>query len=161
MNRTQHLLSALAICATLFVIPATPQKRPQATSAEAAIRAVLDVQVAAWNRGDIEGFMQGYWQSDQTTFVSSSGVFRGWQALLDRYRRSYPDRHAMGTLAFSELEITVLGPSAAVVLGRWLLERETDRPAGVFTLVVRRLPEGWRIVHDHTSTFPAPRPAQP
>jgi len=121
---------------------------------EAAIRAVLDEQVMAWNRGDLDGFMAGYWKSDRTVFAGSSGVFRGWQNLLDRYRRGYPDRQAMGRLEFSELEITVLAPDAAVVLGRWQLERAADRPGGLFTLVARKLPEGWRIIHDHTSAFP-------
>lgn len=119
--------------------------------AEAAIRQVLDAQAAAWNRGDVEAFMEGYWKSDATTFSSTSGVARGWQALLERYKRSYPDRKAMGRLTFSDLEITTLGPDAAFVLGRWQLERESDRPGGVYTLVLRRFPEGWRIVHDHTS----------
>ena len=121
---------------------------------EAAIRAVLEAQVAAWNRGDIDGFMQGYWKSEQTAFVSSSGISRGWQALLERYRRSYPDRAAMGRLTFSDLEVTTLGPNAVLVLGRWRLERAKDNPGGVFTLVAQKFPEGWRIIHDHTSTTP-------
>jgi len=114
--------------------------------------------VDTWNRGDIEGFMEGYWKSDATAFVGSSRVLRGWQALLDRYRRSYPHGAAMGQLQFSDLEITPLGPDAALILGRWQLTREKDRPGGVFTLVARRFPEGWRIVHDHTSSVPPPSP---
>ena len=124
--------------------------------AEGELRALLNAQVAAWNRGDLEGFMQGYWKSAETVFASSSGVSRGWQPLLDRYRRNYPDRRSMGVLAFSGLEITVLGPKAAMVLGRWQLKRESDQPGGIFTLVARKFPEGWRIVHDHTSTVPSP-----
>lgn len=119
--------------------------------AGAAIRDLLDRQSAAWNRGDVEGFMAGYWKSEKTTFAGSNGVFRGWQALLERYRRTYPDRAAMGTLTFSELEITTLAPDAALVLGRWHLDRSSGPVGGVFSLVVRKLPEGWRIVHDHTS----------
>lgn len=119
--------------------------------AESALRSLLQAQADAWNRGDIEGFMAGYWKSDRTVFASSSGVLRGWQALLERYRRNYPNRQAMGKLTFSDLEITALGPDAAVILGHWQLEREQDRPGGVFTLVARRFPEGWRIIHDHTS----------
>ncbi len=122
---------------------------------ESDVRAVLDAQVAAWNRGDIEAFMQGYWKSGRTAFVGSSGVSRGWQALLDRYRRNYPDRQTMGTLLFSDIEITMLSPKAALVLGRWQLKREKDAPGGVFTLVARKFSEGWRIVHDHTSARPA------
>lgn len=128
---------------------------------EADLRTLLATQAEAWNRGDIEGFMEGYWKSDRTTFASSGGVLRGWHALLDRYRRSYPNRAAMGRLEFSELEITRLGPDAALILGRWQLERKDDRPGGVFTLVARRFPESWRIVHDHTSTVAPAAPAKP
>jgi len=124
---------------------------------ETEIRAVLDAQVAAWNGGDLDTFMQGYWKSEKTEFVGSSGIQRGWQAVLDRYRKTYPDRRAMGTLTFSNLEITVLSPSAALVLGEWRLQREADHPGGVFTLVFRKFPEGWRIIHDHTSAVAAVR----
>jgi uncharacterized protein (TIGR02246 family) len=119
--------------------------------AEEALRRLLTTQAAAWNRGDIEGFMEGYWKSDQTTFSGSSGVSRGWQALLDRYRKNYSTRAIMGHLEFSELEITPLGDDAALILGRWHLDRESGPSGGVFTLVARRFPEGWRIIHDHTS----------
>lgn len=130
--------------------PATARTRVQA--AEATVRALLEAQNAAWNRGDIEGFMTGYWKSENTTFAGAKGVSRGWQALLDRYRRDYPDRAAMGALTFSDLEITVLAPDAALVLGHWHLDRATGPVGGVFSLVVRKFPEGWRIIHDHTST---------
>lgn len=123
-----------------------------AANAESEIRAVLDAQVEAWNRGDLNAFMRGYWKSDKTEFVGSSGVQRGWQAVLDRYRKGYPDKRAMGTLTFSNLEISRLGPEAALVLGEWRLQREADHPGGVFTLVFRKFPEGWRIIHDHTSS---------
>jgi uncharacterized protein (TIGR02246 family) len=119
--------------------------------ADEAIRNLLSAQTAAWNRGDIEGFMQGYWHSDGTTFSGSSGVSRGWQALLERYRKKYSTRAIMGHLEFSELEITALGDEAALILGRWHLDRESGPVGGVFTLVARRFPEGWRIIHDHTS----------
>ena len=122
----------------------------------AQIRAVLDAQVAAWNRGDVDAFMQGYWKSEKTEFVGSTGVFRGWQAVLDRYRKAYPDRSSMGRLTFSDLEITALGPTAVLVLGQWQLDREHDRPGGVFTLVFRKFPEGWKIIHDHTSVVTGP-----
>ena len=116
-----------------------------------ALEALLRAQAAAWNRGDIEGFMAGYWKSPETTFSGADGLLRGWQALLDRYRRRYPDRQAMGRLEFSNLEITLLGDNAALILGQWKLQREKDQPGGVFTLVARRFPQGWRIIHDHTS----------
>ena len=136
---------ALLVC---LAVPFTAEAQKKPSGPESDIRAVLDAQVVAWNRGDIEGFMIGYWKSDKTTFLSSSGVSRGWQALLDRYKRGYPDKQAMGTLAFSELEINLLGRDAAFILGRWAL----DRLGGVFTLVARKFPEGWRIVSDHTSS---------
>ena len=114
------------------------------------IISVMNAQSAAWNRGDIEGFMHGYWNSDKLVFVSSR-VTRGWQPTLENYRRSYPTKEAMGTLTFSELEVTVLSNDAAVVLGSWSLQRANDNPKGKFTLIFRKLKEGWRIVHDHTT----------
>ena len=114
------------------------------------IRKVMDDQAAAWNRGDLEAFMQGYWNSEKLVFVGSE-VTRGWQPTLDRYKGTYGTREKMGTLTFSDLEITVLSKDAAVVLGSWSLARATDNPHGKFTLVFRKFKEGWRIVMDHTS----------
>lgn len=128
------------------------QPADEGDSEAAAVRRVLEEQAAAWNRGDIEAFVEGYWKSDRLTFSGSGGVTRGWDGLLERYRRSYPTRAAMGTLRFSDLEITPLAPDAALVLGRWRLDREKDAPGGSFTLVMRKLSEGWRVVHDHTSS---------
>jgi ketosteroid isomerase-like protein len=128
-------------------------------NAQEAIRAVLVAQAAAWNRGDIEGFMAGYWKSEETTFVGASGVTKGWQSVLDRYRRNYPDKSAMGRLTFGELEIHMLSRDAAYIVGQWQLDREKDRPGGVFTLIARRFPEGWRIIHDHTTAYAATKPA--
>jgi len=116
----------------------------------AAIRKVMDDQAAAWNRGDIDAFMDGYWMSDKLVFVSSN-VTRGWQPTLERYKKNYDSRAKMGTLTFSDLEITVLSKNAAVVLGSWSLAREKDNPHGKFTLIFRRFKDGWKIVHDHTS----------
>ena len=120
------------------------------------IRAVLDAQVAAWNRGDIDGFMEGYARSSKTTFVSGDEVTRGWQTVRDRYAKKYDSREKMGTLTFSGVEITPLGDDAAVALGSWSLQRKGDQPHGKFTLLFRRLPEGWRIVMDHTSAAEPP-----
>ncbi|HEY0322750.1 MAG TPA: nuclear transport factor 2 family protein [Pyrinomonadaceae bacterium] len=129
---------------------AKPNKREQQLMSE--IRAVMDAQVAAWNRGDIEGFMRGYAQSPDTIFVSGDTVTRGWQTVLDRYKKGYDSREKMGQLTFSELEIMPVGKDAAVVLGRWQLQRAGDTPHGRFTLIFRRTRAGWRIVHDHTSS---------
>jgi uncharacterized protein (TIGR02246 family) len=119
-----------------------------------AIRAVLDAQQQAWNRGNIDAFLTGYWHSFDLTFSGSNGISRGWDSVLARYKKNYPDRSAMGTLDFSNLEFRFLGPDAALVLGHWHLKREKDEPGGVFSLVWQRFPEGWRIIHDHTSASP-------
>ncbi len=118
---------------------------------EAVLGQMLALQAEEWNRGDIEAFMQSYWRSPEVTFAGSGGIERGWENVLGRYKRVYPDRGAMGHLTFSQLEITPLGDDAALVLGHWQLQREKDNPGGVFSLIVRRFPEGWRIIHDHTS----------
>jgi len=121
-----------------------------------AIEQLLREQQQAWNRGDIEKFVEGYWRSPELTFSGSSGVQRGWDAVLARYRRSYPDRAAMGQLDFADLEFCFLAPDAALVLGRWHLSRPPDNDAGgVFSLVLQKFPEGWRIIHDHTSAVTA------
>jgi ketosteroid isomerase-like protein len=126
-------------------------KERDRVSAVVQIRSVLRAQQDAWNRGDIDGFMNGYARSKSTVFISEDTLRRGWETVRDRYREKYSDRAKMGTLTFSDLEITPLSPDSAMVLGCWRLERANDRPHGRFTLIFRRLPEGWRIVHDHTS----------
>jgi ketosteroid isomerase-like protein len=108
-------------------------------------------QQTAWNRGDLAGFMKGYWNSPELSFAGTSGITRGWQPVLARYQKNYPDQKAMGHLNFSELEVHLLGMNAALVLGRWHLKRDSDELGGVFTLVLERFPEGWKIIHDHTS----------
>ena len=124
---------------------------PPEDSAPERIVRLLNEQQGAWNRGDVDSFMKGYWNSPELTFASSSGITRGWQAVLTRYRTNYPDRQAMGHLDFSELEVHALGKDAALVLGRWHLQRSSDELGGIFTLIFQRFPEGWRIIHDHTS----------
>jgi uncharacterized protein (TIGR02246 family) len=138
---TCYFLTAALVCA----VP----KQPSNSVAE--IQSVLTAQQDAWNRGDIERFMNGYARSASTVFVSEDEVRRGWETVRERYRVKYSDRTKMGTLSFSEIEVTMLSPEAAAVLGAWRLKRATDEPHGRFTLIFKRLPEGWRIVHDHTS----------
>lgn len=123
----------------------------QDTGSAKAIRKVMDDQAAAWNRGDLEGYMQGYWRSDKLKFVSGDRITYGWQATLDNYRKKYNTRALMGTLTFSDVEITVLSRDAAFVVGSWALAREKDAPRGKFTLLFRKLKGGWRIVTDHSS----------
>jgi ketosteroid isomerase-like protein len=115
-----------------------------------AIKKVMDEQALAWNRGDLEGFMQGYWNSPEMTFVSSGKITKGWQPTLDNYKKSYDSKAKMGILTFSDLEITILGKESAVVLGKWSLQREKDNPHGLFTITFRRFKEGWRIILDHS-----------
>jgi ketosteroid isomerase-like protein len=134
----------------------SPSARAANGGSEADIRAMLDKQVAAWNRADFETFMETYWNSPKTAYVGANGIFRGWQSVLNRYRRTYPDRKAMGTTTFSDLEITMLAPDAALILGHWHLERASGQMGGVFSLVVRKFPEGWRIILDHTSRVDQP-----
>jgi len=120
----------------------------------AAISTVLNAQVTAWNRGDVDAFLDGYWRSPELSFSGSSGITRGWDGVRERYKKKYADRAAMGRLDFSGLEFHFLGPDAALVLGHWHLKREAGDIGGVFSLVWQRFPEGWKIVHDHTSQTP-------
>ncbi len=126
-----------------------------------AIGAVLRAQQSAGNRPDFDAFLEGYWHSPELTFSGSSGVARGWDGVLARYKKNYPDSAAMGQLDFSELEFRFLGPDAALVLGRWHLKRWEDyvtaETGGVFSLVWQRFPEGWKIIHDHTSAVEPPK----
>jgi ketosteroid isomerase-like protein len=122
-----------------------------AQSDEALIRKVLEDQVEAWNRGDIEGYMQGYWNSDSTLFSSGGNLIRGHREVLGRYKKRYGTRELMGTLEFTELEVRRLSPTIALAVGVWRLRRANDEPWGRFTLVLEKKPEGWRITADHTS----------
>jgi len=114
---------------------------------------VLRAQQDAWNHRDLEGFMDGYWKSAELTFFSGAQLTAGWQGALDRYRKTYQsDGKEMGTLEFAALQIEILAPDAAFVRGSWHLTMSDGKtPHGLFTLVFRKLPEGWKIVHDHTS----------
>lgn len=125
-----------------------------ANSSEAAIRDLLDKQVAAWNHHDLEGFMAGYWNSPELTFFSGATVTSGWQPTLERYRKRYQgEGREMGALRFSDLRVDLLAPDAAFVRGAWQLTFSSGKqPHGLFTLILRKLPEGWRIVHDHTTS---------
>jgi ketosteroid isomerase-like protein len=113
---------------------------------------VLDRQVDAWNRRDLEGFMDGYWESPDLTFYSGVTSVSGWKTTLDRYRSRYlGEGQEMGRLQFSDLKIEMLGPDAAFVRRRWQLEMNSGTQGGLYTLVFRKLEGGWKIAHDHTS----------
>lgn len=140
------VLAAISACATGGGGNGAGDPRP-------AIERVLDVQAEAWNRGDLDAFMDGYWRSPDLIFTSGGAVQRGWQTTLDRYRASYgTSPETMGRLTFSDLEVHPLGPGAAWALGRWGLEHgDGGTVGGVFSLVFREIDGRWVIVHDHTS----------
>ena len=115
------------------------------------ILTVMAEQQRAWNTGSAEDFMLGYAKIDSLRFASGGSIYYGWDAMLERYRTSYPDRDAMGILTFPTLDITVLSNDAALVFGKYSLQRKADDPWGWFTLLFREREDGWRIVHDHTS----------
>jgi ketosteroid isomerase-like protein len=152
MGQRKMLFSFVMVATAAFGLVTVLGAAGQVQGTDAALRALLTSQAADWNRGDIDAFMRGYWKSEETTFSGTAGVARGWQTVLDHYHKNYPDRAAMGHLDFSEIEITPLGNDAAMILGRWHLTRDAGPIGGVFTLVARKFPEGWRIIHDHTST---------
>lgn len=149
---------AVAVLAVLLVAPTVWRVAGSAAiereADRAAITGALHEQQTAWNRGDVDEFLEGYWRSPELSFSGSGGITRGWDGVRERYKKKYADRAAMGQLEFSELEFHFLGPDAALVLGHWQLKREMGNIGGVFTLVWQRFPEGWRIVHDHTSQTP-------
>lgn len=122
-----------------------------------AVQRLLRDQIAAWNRGDLNAFMETYWKSPELTFYSGGEIQKGWEAIHERFRRRYQaDGNEMGRLQFADLKIDPLGPDRMLVRGRWKLERKSEKHEGLFTLIVARQPEGWRIVHDHTSASPPP-----
>jgi beta-aspartyl-peptidase (threonine type) len=120
---------------------------------KSAIRTLLSHQVDAWNRGDLEGFMAGYWNSQELTFFSGDKVTRGWQPTLQRYRDKYQAAgKEMGKLDFFDLRVEMMGPNTAFVRGHWhLVMKNKQESGGLFTLVLRKFPDGWKIIHDHTS----------
>jgi beta-aspartyl-peptidase (threonine type) len=117
------------------------------------VRAVWTAQVDAWNRGDLDGFMAGYWNSPDLVFFTNGAETRGWQETADRYRARYrSEGREMGTLDFPQLEFSALGGDAALARGRWRLKMSDGQEStGMTSVVFRRLPDGWRIVHDHSS----------
>jgi ketosteroid isomerase-like protein len=136
------ILGLALVTAAAPAVAATPEEE---------IRQVLEAQTLAWNRGDLDGFLEGYANTPDTTFVSGVDLERGFAAMRGRYRERYASREAMGTLDFTDLDVRVLCADAAVVSGAWELDRKADHPHGRFTLIFRRTPAGWKIVYDHTS----------
>lgn len=125
--------------------------KAQKLSDKTAILKVLENQRQAWNSGDIEAYMQGYWKNDSLLFVGKSGPTYGWQKTLDNYRKGYPDKKAMGFLTFGIKKVEFLAKDKAFVLGSWHLQREKDEPKGYFTLIFRKIDGQWFVVVDHSS----------
>ena len=126
---------------------------------EKAIRGVLDAQVAAWNKGDLDGFMIGYWNDDELSFVSNGVERKGWKTTRDRYEKRYwsgDERPERGELSFTELKVESFSPQAAMVRGRFILKLKSGEDTGLFTLALRKFEGGWKITHDHTSAMCPP-----
>lgn len=149
------LISLYLFCASVTFSGPGPDHRPATPDAEKAIADLLQTQVACWNRGDIDGFMDTYWESEELTFCSSGKITRGWQATKDRYKNNYNTPEKMGHLEFSELEIALLSDNVALAIGSWQLrfaERTGKTPvSGKYSLVLKVIDNRWKIIHDHTS----------
>jgi len=149
-------MRALVLLVGVIVLSAVAGFGESAEVAQAAIRKVIEDQQAAWNRHDLEGFMSGYRNSSELTFFSGPKEAKGWQAALDRYKASYQGAgQEMGKLDFTNLRIEVLAPDAAFARGEFhLTMSDGKKPHGLFTLIFRKFPDGWKIVHDHSSGEP-------
>lgn len=134
----------------MFLLPVTLLAQRNRAE-ENAIRQVMNTQQEAWNRADIETFMEGYWKSDSLKFIGRNGITYGWQTTLDNYKKSYPTPDAMGKLTFTILSLDILSETSAFMIGRWHLKRATDEPGGHFTLLWRKINGKWVIIADHTS----------
>ena len=126
-------------------------KRASDTEDENAIKAVMKMQEQAWSKGDVHQFMEGYWKSEELSFVGRSGINKGWQTTLDNYIKGYPTKDAMGTLTFDILEMNRISDDAYHMIGRYTLVRKEDKPTGLFTLIWKKMDGKWLIVSDHTS----------
>jgi ketosteroid isomerase-like protein len=144
MKKRSLLLSA----AFIFVLTTTASAQ---SPDERVILSILDKQTAAWNRGDIEGFMDGYWQSDSLMFIGKSGITYGWQPTLDNYKRGYPDTASMGKLAFTILQVKRQAKDCFFIVGKWHLTRSIGDIGGHYTLLFKKIKGKWVIVADHSS----------
>jgi ketosteroid isomerase-like protein len=152
MRRSFSPVIVTLVVALLFTSSAALAQNA-ADSEKSAIRALLAHQVDAWNRGDLEGFMAGYWRSPELSFISGTTETRGWEPTLERYRKKYQgEGKEMGKLDFFDLRVEMLAPDAAFVRGHWRLKMKNgEEPGGMFTLILRKFSGGWQIIHDHTS----------
>jgi beta-aspartyl-peptidase (threonine type) len=164
MSVTRMIGSSVLGLAALVGWPGSARAEEGPEDATQAVHALLDRQTADWNKADLEGFLAGYWNSPKLVFQTGGDRVAGFEAIRQRFRRRYQSEgRAMGQLVFSALEVEPLGPEAAMARGRWRLTMpDGTKPGGLFTVIVRKLPEGWKIVHDHTSAAEVtePRPKQ-
>jgi uncharacterized protein (TIGR02246 family) len=164
--RAQRMLRIYRILLITMCLVNIPQivraqnSRDLHAKARTAITQLLTAQQDAWNKGNVDTFMSAYWKSPDLTFSGARGTERGYEAVYNRYKRTYPDRSTMGQLDFSDLDFHFIGNDGALVLGHWHLTRDKASGGdigGVFSLVWQRFPEGWRIIHDHTSAVSPPK----
>lgn len=153
-NPTRNLIAVSILLATCAAICGQESDKNSGETGKREILAAIKTQQAAWNRGDIPAFMEYYWKSEKLTFSSGGKTIRGWKTTKERYEKRYPNKAAMGKVTFSGLEWQSLGKEAALVLGRWQLERD-DPIGGNFSLVFKRIDGRWLIVHDHSSALEA------
>lgn len=144
------LIVASLLVVSLFFSCST-SKRISNSSAEESIKAVMQMQEQAWSDGDVHQFMEGYWKSENLSFVGRSGINKGWQTTLDNYIKGYPTKDAMGELTFEILEMNRISSDAYHMIGRYTIVRDEDTPTGLFTLIWKYIDGGWVIVSDHTS----------
>lgn len=123
----------------------------QVANDETAIRNLLYLQTKAWNKGDAEGFMQTYWKNDSLMFVGKNGIVWGWQQTLNNYKKSYPDKAAMGKLSFDIIQVKAIDKNNYFMVGKWMLQRTAGNLSGHYTLLLRKMNGGWKIVADHSS----------
>jgi hypothetical protein len=144
MNCMKYLVGLFFLLLSTSIIHAQ-------TKDEMAIRKVLNKQNDAWNRGDIDAFMEGYWKNDSLMFIGKSGVTYGWQNTLNNYKKGYPDTAAMGKLTFTLISVKRLSEKFYRVIGKWFLKRSMGDVGGHFTLLVEKINGEWVIIEDHSS----------
>ena len=137
------MIKPFAFLLLLFYVVSFSQKKE--------ILKVMTDQQTAWNNGNIDGYMQGYWKNDSLLFIGSKGPTYGWQKTLDNYKKSYPNKEKMGILEFSDVQVKILGKKHAYVFGKWKLVRTNDSPNGIYTLIFEKFKDGWKIISDHTN----------
>jgi ketosteroid isomerase-like protein len=147
----QRIIFVFIFLFPLIVFSGIPNDTIKKSNAELLIRKVLDDQITAWNNGNIDQYMSGYWKSDSLRFIGKSGLKYGWQNTLNNYKKSYPDKASMGILAFNVLSVELFSPDIAFVIGLWKLTRDAGNIDGVFSLVFRKINGQWLIVCDHSS----------